>query len=163
MKSLGFTQWLLIITGFLPPLLQLWPLEPDWVAWRPLYPVVFIGFWTYVQPNVIGGVAGFFYGLLIELMAGVPTGLYAIPCGFLSVAISAHYLKFRAFTPVQQGALVFACCLVTFSVSYAIAYWSLGVNFWWMAWLSALTTSMVWLICRRFFANAVFRTIKHHV
>jgi len=149
------------LTALLPPLLQLWPLPADYAYWRPIFPVVYIAFWAYEEPRWVGGTAGLFYGFLVEQMAGVATGMYAIPSGLIALSITANYQRFQSFPQTQQTVYVFLMITAALLIAYAIAYWGTGESFWLLAVCGGLTSALTWVVLKQLFGRLVDRVLHH--
>ncbi len=137
--------WLIVITGLFIPLLQVWPLPISLNVWRPLFPVLFIGFWAYILPGQIGALIGFAYGLLVEFLLGSPLMQFALPCALLALCIEMLYLKLRSFSLVQQSLYVGVLIFVILLVTYPLSQQALGVSVWSIAWRSAVSSIIIWV------------------
>lgn len=131
------------------------------MEWRPIFPMVFIGFWAYVQPRWIGAVVGLLYGYVVEQMAGLNTGVYAIPTAILALSISGNYLRFRIYPTIQQAFYVFVISLIGLGLGYFIASWGDHSRYWALALCGAISTSVLWLILVYVAGNALVQRTAH--
>lgn len=164
MTPLRRNYWLLLLTALLPPLLQFWPVPDALAPWRPIFPLVFVGFWASICPWWMGGIFAFIYGIVTEQMAGLPSGSYAFCCVLLAVGIKGSYSRFQLYSLPQQTAFVWAITLVGLWLSVPLRYpIDLFTDVLLLSFAVSLTTAACWMLSMSVFQRPTRRFIQKHV
>jgi len=164
MTPLKDNFWLLPVTGLLPPLLQLWPLPEALMYWRPSFPVMFVAFWAFVSPAWMGTLAAFSYGFVLEQMAGLPIGSYAVSCALVATFIKGNYARFKIYSLPQQASVIAIVLLIAQMISlpltdfYRLPYHGFGFIL-----TQVFVTSLAWLACVALFFDKAHKLTQKHV
>ncbi|MDQ7727429.1 rod shape-determining protein MreD [Halomonas sp. SpR8] len=99
--------------------LQVMPLADGWQVYRPEWLGLMLIYWCMRTPDRVGVFHGFVLGILLDLIEGTALGQHALIYAFLAFLSALVYPRFRAYSLVQQSALV----LVLLGLVQLMAQW----------------------------------------
>ncbi|MCH4810184.1 rod shape-determining protein MreD [Vreelandella neptunia] len=111
-----FVIWLSLL---LTLCLQVMPLADGWQVYRPEWLGLMLIYWCMRTPDRVGVFHGFVFGILIDLIEGTALGQHALIYALLAFLCALVYPRFRAYSLVQQSALV----LVLLGLMQLVAQW----------------------------------------
>ncbi len=140
--------WLILVTVITALLLAVVHLPeswPQWLGWlRPAWVAMVIFFWVMEVPHRVGLVSAWLVGLVLDVLYADPLGLNGVILASITFLGWRFYERFRMYSIVQQGAMVFLLVLAGELVRLMVQDmvfdrgWSWGVLF------PALTSFVVW-------------------
>lgn len=140
--------WLILVTVITALLLAVVHLPeswPQWLGWlRPAWVAMVIFFWVMELPHRVGLVTAWLVGILLDVLYADPLGLNGVILASITFLGWRFYERFRMYSILQQGALVFLLVLVGELVRLMVQDlvfdrgWSWGVLF------PALASFVVW-------------------
>ncbi|WP_346798916.1 rod shape-determining protein MreD [Halomonas sp. Bachu 37] len=86
--------------------LQVMPLADGWQVWRPDWLGLMLIYWCMRTPEQVGVFHGFVLGILLDLINGTALGQNALTLSLLAFLCALVYPRFRAYSLLQQAALV---------------------------------------------------------
>tara|TARA_R110002012_G_scaffold11633_3_gene52263 strand:+ start:7544 stop:8032 length:489 start_codon:yes stop_codon:yes gene_type:complete len=86
--------------------LQVMPLADGWQVYRPEWLGLMLIYWCMRTPDRVGVFHGFVLGILMDLIEGTVLGQHALIYALLAFLCALVYPRFRAYSLVQQSALV---------------------------------------------------------
>lgn len=108
--------WLSLILALC---LQVMPLADGWQVYRPEWLGLILIYWCMRMPDRVGVFYGFVLGVLLDLIEGTALGQHALIYALLAFLCALVYPRFRAYSLVQQSALV----LVLLGLVQLVAQW----------------------------------------
>ncbi|TVP48836.1 MAG: rod shape-determining protein MreD [Halomonas sp.] len=99
--------------------LQVMPLAEGWQVYRPEWLGLMLIYWCMRTPDRVGVFHGFVLGILMDLIEGTALGQHALIYALLAFLCALVYPRFRAYSLVQQSALV----LVLLGLVQLVAQW----------------------------------------
>ena len=99
--------------------LQVMPLADGWQVYRPEWLGLMLIYWCMRTPDRVGVFHGFVLGILMDLIEGTALGQHALIYSLLAFLCALVYPRFRAYSLVQQSALV----LVLLGLVQLVAQW----------------------------------------
>jgi rod shape-determining protein MreD len=99
--------------------LQVMPLADGWQVYRPEWLGLMLIYWCMRTPDRVGVFHGFVLGILMDLIEGTALGQHALIYALLAFLCALVYPRFRAYSLVQQSALV----LVLLGLVQLVAQW----------------------------------------
>ncbi|MGO2241396.1 MAG: rod shape-determining protein MreD [Halomonas sp.] len=99
--------------------LQVMPLADGWQVYRPEWLGLMLIYWCMRTPDRVGVFHGFVLGILMDLIEGTALGQHAMVYVLLAFLCALVYPRFRAYSLVQQSALV----LVLIGLVQLVAQW----------------------------------------
>lgn len=99
--------------------LQVMPLADGWQVYRPEWLGLMLIYWCMRTPDRVGVYHGFVLGILMDLIEGTALGQHALIYALLAFLCALVYPRFRAYSLVQQAALV----LVLLGLVQLVAQW----------------------------------------
>lgn len=99
--------------------LQVMPLADGWQVYRPEWLGLMLIYWCMRTPDRVGVFHGFVLGILMDLIEGTSLGQHALIYALLAFLAALVYPRFRAYSLVQQSALV----LILLGLVQLVAQW----------------------------------------
>jgi rod shape-determining protein MreD len=118
---------------------------PPWVGWlRPSWPTLVVFYWVMALPHRFGMISAWITGLLLDVLYADPLGVNGFCLAALTYVTWSFYERFRMYSVVQQGAVLFVLVLGGELVRQ-LGQWldRGGAASWWIL-LPALTSTLVW-------------------
>jgi len=118
---------------------------PAWTDWlRPGWVVMVVFFWAMELPQRFGLISAWLIGLGVDVCLGDPLGVNGFCLATLTFATWSLYERFRMYSSVQQGIVIFIMVLFT-SFVRLITHIILGeADFTWAFLLPALVSMLLW-------------------
>jgi rod shape-determining protein MreD len=143
-----FTFLIASVITIFPLSSNLWWLKPHWLTLVLIYWVIFL-------PNVIGVIAGFFVGILIDLLKGTPFGSTGLVLAFIAFLTIMLRMRLRQFRFWQQFAVVIFLVgleqLLYLWLQLALGSSSVvGMKYWSSAGISIIMWPILFLLLRSY-------------
>lgn len=103
--------WIIVLSVVIASVLVVYPLNYSVTAWRPLFMLLVVLFWSLCQPNWCGVWFAFGMGLYTDLLLDAPLGLNALSY-VLIVFIARYFIREkRILTFINLWVIVLIACL----------------------------------------------------
>ncbi|WP_106478419.1 rod shape-determining protein MreD [Phytohalomonas tamaricis] len=86
--------------------LQVMPLPDVWLLWRPNWLGLMLAYWCFSMPQRVGVFHGFIFGLLLDLLEGMPLGQNAFLLSCLAYLALLLYQRMRMYSLWQQALMI---------------------------------------------------------
>jgi rod shape-determining protein MreD len=140
--------WLILLTLIAALLLAVVHLPeswPQWLGWlRPAWVLMVLFFWVMELPHRVGLVSAWLIGVLLDVLYADPLGLNGAILASATYLGWRFYERFRMYSIVQQGGIVFALVLMGEIVRLLVQDMIFDRGWSWGALVPALTSFMVW-------------------
>lgn len=145
MKPARRGTWVVVLCCLAALLLTVLPL-PDWLdPLRPSFPFLVVIYWSSALPERYGTWSGWLFGLVFDVLRGMPLGLWALALALAGFGGSRLSARLKVLTPVQQAAIVGlltgTCVMVLRFVGNLTGTTTAG---WITTLLPVITTALVW-------------------
>lgn len=135
-------SWHMLVISFVIALmLDIFPLSPGLLWWRPMFTLLLLIYWVLMEPYRVSVGAAFFIGLLLDLLDGSLLGEHALAFVVVAYLVTKLYRQLRAFHFPQQCLAVFICLLIVKLVIFILQLIigeSLHTSFYWFSLLSSI-------------------------
>ena len=119
--------------------------EPTWVGWlRPSWPILVVFYWVMALPHRFGMISAWVTGLLLDVLYADPLGVNGFCLAALTYVTWSFYERFRMYSVVQQGAVVFLLVLGSELVRQFGQWLDRGGAWGWWILLPALVSTLLW-------------------
>jgi rod shape-determining protein MreD len=140
--------WLILATllaALLLAVLHLPETWPQWLGWlRPAWVIMVLFFWVMELPHRVGLVSAWLIGLLLDVLYADPMGLNGVVLASVTYLGWRFYERFRMYSIVQQGVVLFAVVLLGELFRLLIQDLVFERGWSWGVILPAFTSFMVW-------------------
>lgn len=137
----GWVIFLSILAAFFLTLLPI----PEWAVWlRPAWILLILIFWASVLPHRVNVGIAWVSGICLDILNGTLLGEHAFALA-LTVYIVIHiHSRFRMFSLLQQGLIVFLLTLFYQFILFCIQGFVGDLPKTWLYWASAATSMLLW-------------------
>ena len=143
----GWVILLSLAVAMLLAVMQLPGEVPAWIGWlRPSWPILVVFYWVMALPHRFGMISAWIFGLLLDVLYADPLGVNGFCLAALTYVTWSFYERFRMYSVVQQGAVVFLLVLGSELVRQLGAFLDRGGAMGWWILLPALSSTLAWPI-----------------
>ncbi len=149
--------WVILLTLAVAMLLAVFHLPegaPPWLGWlRPAWIILVVFYWVMALPHRFGMISAWITGLLVDVLYADPLGVNGFCLAALTYVTWSFYERFRMYSVVQQGVVVFLMVLGSGLIRMC-AQWLArdGAVSWWVL-MPAVMSTLAWpltaLVLRR--------------
>lgn len=140
--------WLILTSILLAMLLAVLHLPESWPAWlgwlRPSWVAMVVFFWVMELPHRLGLVSAWILGFLLDVLFADPLGLNGALLASITYIGWRFYERFRMYSVVQQGVVVFLLVLASEVVRLVVQDLAFDRGFSWGVLFPAVTSMFVW-------------------
>lgn len=140
--------WLILTTlvaALLLAVVHLPETWPQWLGWlRPAWVIMVVFFWVMELPHRVGLVSAWLVGLLLDVLYADPLGLNGVVLASVTYLGWRFYERFRMYSIVQQGGVIFAVVLLGEVFRLLIQDLVFDRGWSWGVLLPAIASFMVW-------------------
>jgi rod shape-determining protein MreD len=144
MSAAKASMGLVILTFFLSLMWMIVPLPEGWAMYRPNLAMLVLIYWVYHCPHRIGVAAGWFVGLLMDVLVGGVLGEYALGMALIAYFTYRLHERMRMYPLFQQMFTI----MVLVGLAQVLVVW---VNYltgdpykFYLQWIPILTTTACW-------------------
>ncbi len=140
--------WLILLSVIFALVLSVahLPFElPQWVSWlRPGWVVMVVFFWVMELPQRFGLITAWLLGIGVDVCLADPLGVNGFSLATLTYATWSLYERFRMYSSLQQGAIIFLMVLFTEFVRMMAHIFTREAEFSWAILLPAIISMLLW-------------------
>lgn len=139
------TFWIISGTLVLALLLTLFPL-PNWAeVLRPSWVELVLIYWAMTLPASVGLIAGFLFGLIVDIALGSLLGQHALGLSLVSYIVLKNHQKLRLYPLIQQGVII----MFILMIEQLLYLWIYGISNQaphntFLHFIPAITSMIVW-------------------